>query len=78
MAKLLLAKKFPKLGIQLPNPGDENQSCHILTVLCNQIDQLRVPKYNLYSSTLSYKNILISKLLRGCALETNETFRVCK
>ena len=33
MAKLLLAKKRPKLGIQLPNAGDDNQSCRILTVL---------------------------------------------
>ena len=29
--KLLHAKKYPKLGIQLPNAGDDNQSCMILT-----------------------------------------------
>ena len=33
--KLLLAKKRPKLGIQLPNSGDDNQSCCILTVIFN-------------------------------------------
>ena len=33
LAKLLLAKKRPKLVIQLPNAGDDNQSCRILTVL---------------------------------------------
>ena len=33
LAKLLLAKKYPKLGIQLPNTRDDNQSCHILLLL---------------------------------------------
>ena len=33
LAKLPLSKKRSKLGIQLPNAGDESQSCRILTVL---------------------------------------------
>ena len=34
LAKLLLAKNIPNyIGIQLPNAGDYNHSCHILTVL---------------------------------------------
>ena len=40
LAELLLAKKMFKLGIQLPNTGDDNQSCHILTVLFNGIERL--------------------------------------
>ena len=63
--KLLLVKKCPKLGIQIPNAGDDNQSCRILTVLFNQIDQLQVPRYNLYSSTLFYTNVSISISLHG-------------
>ena len=43
LAKLLLAKKRPRLGLQLPNAGDDNQSCHILTVIVNRVDRLRVP-----------------------------------
>ena len=58
--KLLLAKKRPKLGIQLINAEDDNQSCHISLVLFDIIYQLRVLKYNLYSSTLFYTNVLIS------------------
>ena len=38
LAKLLLAKKYPKLGIQLLNAGDDNQSCLILTGFFNRID----------------------------------------
>ena len=30
LTKLLLAKKRPKLGIQLPNAGDDNQSYRLL------------------------------------------------
>ena len=63
---LLLAKKRPKLGIQLRNAGDDNQSCRILTVLFKRIDRLRVPKYNIYSSTLFYTNVSISTSLRVC------------
>ena len=33
--KYLLAKKRPKLGIHITNAGDDNQSCHILTVIFN-------------------------------------------
>ena len=42
LAQLLLAKKYPKLGIQIPNAGYDNQSCHLLTVIFNLIDWLRV------------------------------------
>ena len=42
LTKLLLAKKSPKLGIQLPNGGYDNQSCRILTVILNRIEQLRI------------------------------------
>ena len=35
LAKLLLPKKRPKLGMQIPNAGDDNQSCHILIVIFN-------------------------------------------
>ena len=40
--KLLVSGKHPKLGIQLPNARDNNQSCCLLTVVFNQINQLRV------------------------------------
>ena len=39
LSKLLLPKKCPKLGIQIPNNGDDNQSHHILLVFLNQIDR---------------------------------------
>ena len=39
MANLLLAEKHPRLGIQLPNTRHENQSCHILKVIFNRIEQ---------------------------------------
>ena len=42
LTKSLLAKKRPKLGIQLPNAGDNNQSCRLLTVIFYRIDQLRI------------------------------------
>ena len=43
LTKILLAKKRPKLlGIQRPSSGDDNQSCHILTVLFNQTEQLLI------------------------------------
>ena len=60
------AKKGPKLGIQIPNAGDDNQSCHTLTVIFDQSDWLRVPKYNIYSSNLFYTNVSISTSLQGC------------
>ena len=66
MAKLLLAKKRPKLGIQLPNSGDDNQSCHILTVIFNPIKKLWILYYNLYISTLIYKNVMIATSLQWC------------
>ena len=68
LPKSLLTKKRPKLGIQLRNAGNDNQSCHILTVLFNRIDLLRIPKDNLYCSTLFYTNVSISTSLRLCAL----------
>ena len=33
--KLLFAKKRPRFGIKLPDAVDDNQSCHIFTVLFN-------------------------------------------
>ena len=59
--------KIPKSGIQLPNAGDDNQKCRILTFLFNSIDWLWVTQYNIYSSTLLYINVLIYTMLRGCA-----------
>ena len=35
LAKLLLVKKGHNLGIHLPNAGDDNHSCHILTFFKN-------------------------------------------
>ena len=51
--------------MQIPNAGDENQSCHILTVIFDWIDQLRIPKYNIYISTLFYTNVSISTNIWG-------------
>ena len=73
LEKLLLAKKRLKLGIHLPNAVYNNQSCHILTVLFDRIDQLRVPEYNIYSNTLIYTNVLIYTLLRGCGSPSTHT-----
>ena len=73
LAKLLLAK-IPKLGIQLPNAGDDKQSCRILTVIFNQIDQSQIMNYNLYSSTLFYTNVSISKALRVGEPQNNEIY----
>ena len=70
LAKLLLAQKRPKFGIQLPNAGCDNQSCRIFTVLFNRIEQLQNMKYNIYSSTLFYTNVSISTALRGGAQDT--------
>ena len=64
MAKLLLAKKYPKLGKQIPNAGDDDQSCHILTVLFDRIDRLRVPQFNLFSSNLFY--IQMYRFIHSC------------
>ena len=66
LTKLLLAKRSPKLGIQLPNDGDDNQSCHILMVIFNWIEQLLILQYNIYSSTLIYTNVTIATSLRVC------------
>ena len=66
--KLLLALKLPKLGIQLPNAGDDNQSCCILTVIVNKIEQLNILQYNLYSSNSIYKNPTIATAPRVCVL----------
>ena len=63
--KFLLAEKCPKLGIQLPNAGDDNQSCRILTVLFNRTEQLHTMYYNIFSSTLIYTNVMIATSLQG-------------
>ena len=60
-----LLKKRPKLGIQIPNAGDGNQSCHILTVIFNRIKQLRILKYDLYFSNFFYINVSFSTALQG-------------
>ena len=57
LVRLLLAKKRPRLGIQLHKAIDDNQSCHILMVILDRIYKLRVLKYNLYSSTFFYTYI---------------------
>ena len=43
----------------------QQRICHILTVIFDWIYWLRVPKYNLYSGTLFYKNVSISTLIQG-------------
>ena len=68
LAKLLLAKKCPKLVIQLPNTGYDNQSCRRLRVIFNRIKKLRITKYNLYSCTLLNKNLSIYTSLWVCVL----------
>ena len=65
LAKLLPAKKCPKLGIQLSNAEYDNQSCHMLTALFHIIHILLVTKYNIYSSNLFYTNVSISTSLWG-------------
>ena len=40
-----------------------NQSCHVLMAIFDIIDQLQLPKYNLYSSTLFYTHLFISTAL---------------
>ena len=72
LAKLLLAKKHPKLGIQLPNAGDENRGFHMLTVIIRLIYWLWVTEYNIYSSNLFYTNVSISTSLRGVPGRTRE------
>ena len=69
LTKSWLAQKHPKYGIHLPNAGDDNQSCRILTVLFNWINQLRIKKYNLCSINLFYTNVSISTVLRRCAAD---------
>ena len=66
--------KISQNRYQLPNAGDDNQSCRILTVLFNRIDWLWVQQYNIYSSTLFYTNVLISTLIRGCATSIRLSF----
>ena len=56
----ITCEKCPKLGIQLIKYASGNQSCHILTVIFKQIDQLGIMKYNIYSSNLFSTVILIS------------------
>ena len=52
--------------VQLPNAGYDNQSCRILTVIFNRINQLQVIKYNIYSNTLIYTNVTTATALWGC------------
>ena len=59
LAKLLLDKKCPKLGIQLPNYGEDNQSYHTSMIILNQNTWLRVMYYSFCSGTLFYTNVLI-------------------
>ena len=59
-----------KRGSYANNAGHDNQSCHILTVIFNRIEQLGIPKYNLYPSTLYYTNISIPTGLRVCGNRT--------
>ena len=61
-----LLLKCPKLGIQLSNAGDKNLNCRILTVIFNQINRLRVPKYYLCSIDLFYTDVSISTSVQGC------------
>ena len=49
----------------LANVGYDNQSYHILTVNLNQIKQLWIPWYNLFSSTLFYTNVSIYTAIWG-------------
>ena len=66
LTNILLAKKRPKLGIQLPNAGDDNQSCLMLMVIFNTIEHLQILYYNLYNSHLIYTNVMIVTALRWC------------
>ena len=61
--------------MHIPNDGDDNQSCRILTVLFNRINWLRVPYYNIYSGTLFYINVSISRLLRYRDLCVSNQFK---
>ena len=65
LTQLLPAKKRPKLGIHIPNAGDENQSCHILTVFLNLIEKLGILYYNIYIGTLIYTNATVATALQG-------------
>ena len=65
LARLLLAKKCPKLGIQFPNAGYDNQSFHMLMVIFNRIEHQWIPKYNIYSITIFYTNVSTYTSLRG-------------
>ena len=67
LTELLLAKRRPKLGIQLPNAGNDNQSCPILMFIFNQINHLWILYYNLYSITLIYTNETIATESQGYA-----------
>ena len=72
LAKLIIAEKRPKLDIQLPIAGDDNQICQTIMVIFNQIYRLCVTKYNFYSSTVFFTNVFISTLIRGCDLSTTQ------
>ena len=69
-----LLKKLPKLGIHVPNAGDDNQSCLVLTVIFNQIEQLRILQYTIYSSNLIHRNVTIATSIQGCAHSNNSKY----
>ena len=73
-----LLKKRPKLGIQLPNDGDDKKSFHILMVLFNRTQQLRSSQYNIYSITLFCTNVLISSVLWRCLHQSVEQVLVTR
>ena len=58
--------KPPKLGIQLNIAGYDNQRCRILTVISNQIEQLRIPNNKIFSENLFDAKLFISTSLRMC------------
>ena len=72
VAKLFLYIKDTKLGVQLPNYGYNNQSCHILMVTVNLIYKVRIPKYSLYCITLLYTNVSIFTVLWECAADESD------
>ena len=49
--------------MQIPNAGDDNQSCHISTVILNLIKQLQMMYYTLYSITVIYTHVTISTVI---------------
>ena len=50
----ILQRYFPNQFEKPPHTGYNNCICHILMVIFNRIERLRIPKYILYSITLFY------------------------